>query len=46
MHVQSCCFAQQTHCPFCVLVNRPKNAPLFTLLNQLGPVYVEVADPR
>ena len=25
---------------------RPKNASLFTLLNQLGPVYVEVGDPR
>ena len=23
-----------------------KNAPLFTLLNQLGPVYVEVGDSR
>ena len=31
---------------FFVLVNRPKNAPLFTLLNQLGPVYEEVGDPR
>ena len=23
-----------------------KNSPLFTLLNQLGPVYVEVGDSR